>query len=103
MTAVVMKMDEKRGFAAGIDFVGSEKGNPQVFDVESTEYSGDGQKAQQRGNEEVDEIVAGIDGGNTQKEGQDDIYPAGAGNPDYTGTASSSRRDFTNSCLAIFS
>jgi hypothetical protein len=64
---------------AGIDFIRGIEFQLIAFDVAFAGDAGTRHKGQQGGNDEIKEVVAGIDRGKTEDEGHTDIDPAGAG------------------------
>ena len=100
---MVFEVDTEHGRQAIVDLVGRRAADPDTGQVPLAQNSGDRHKTQQGRDNQVDQVVAGINGGEAKQQGDDDIENPGPGQGQAKGTGISSSSDCNNSLRSIVS
>lgn len=95
----VMQPDRNQRRSAIVEFVGKIDADRQPGDIFPAEDTGNGHKTEKRRNQEVQEVVAGIDGGKPEEQGHADVKRPGPGQAQASGTGTSLSSDRSTSSL----
>ncbi len=85
--APVDQADHERKLRVRIHFIRRFEQDLNAGNICLSEEAGYAEKTQEGSRNKIDEIVPGIDRGHAQEDGYGNIQPAGAGDPNYAGTA----------------
>ena len=77
------------GRHGGEDFLGREQFRGESLDVEHPGQAGDGHEGQKPRHHQEQQVVAGVDGGETEQQGDDDVQRPGLADPQAKGSAMS--------------
>jgi len=76
MTFGIGNAQTKSGLRSGIDLGGGDQLGEQLFDVEHADVPGDRHEGQQAGHDQKQQVVTGVDGGESEQQGDDDVEGA---------------------------